>query len=56
MPIATAKAVRRVSATKFRERFRSLAAQAKGKTLILVENRRKAPKYLVEISIVAALR
>ena len=48
MPTGAAKAVRRVSATKFRARFRSLAAQAKGRTVILVENRRQAPKYLVD--------
>ena len=48
MPSRVAKTVRRVSATKFRERFRAFAAQAKGERVILVENRRQAPKYLVD--------
>lgn len=48
MPSGAAKTVRKVSATQFRERFRSLAEQAKGESVILVENRRQPSKYLVD--------
>lgn len=48
MSSGSAKAVRKVSATKFREHYRSLAAQAKGKDRVLVENRRQSSKYLVD--------
>lgn len=42
------KTVRRVSATKFRARFKDFAEQAKGDKVILVVNRRQEPKYLVD--------
>lgn len=37
-----------MSATKFRERFKDFAGQAKGGKVILVVNRRQEPKYLVD--------
>ncbi len=40
--------VRRVSATEFRERFKDFVERAKGDNVILVVNRRQAPKYLVD--------
>lgn len=48
MPSGIAKTVKRVSATKFRERFKDFAEQAKGDKVILVVNRRQGPKYLVD--------
>jgi hypothetical protein len=48
MPSGVAKTVKRVSATKFRERFKDFAEQAKGDKVILVVNRRQEPKYLVD--------
>lgn len=48
MPSGVTKTVKKVSATKFRERFKDFAEQAKGDRVILVENRRRAPKYLVD--------
>jgi len=48
MPSGIAKTVRTVSATKFRERFKDFAQQAKGDKVILVVNRRREPKYLVD--------
>ncbi len=48
MPSGAAKTVRRVSATKFRERFKDFAEQAKGDKVVLVVNRRQEPKYLVD--------
>ena len=48
MASGVAKAVTKVSATKFRERFKDFAGQAKGDKVILVINRRQEPKYLVD--------
>ncbi|MGO8790000.1 MAG: hypothetical protein ACLQVL_21805 [Terriglobia bacterium] len=48
MPSGAAKTVTRVSATKFRERFKEFAGQAKGDRVILVINRRQESKYLVD--------
>ena len=48
MASGVAKTVTRVSATKFRERFKDFAGQAKGGKVILVVNRRQEPKYLVQ--------
>src|ERR1039458_4429239 len=48
MASGVAKTVTRVSATKFRERFKDFAGQAKGDKVILVVNRRQEPKYLVD--------
>ena len=48
MASGIAKTVTRVSATKFRERFKDFAGQAKGDKVILVVNRRQDSKYLVD--------
>jgi len=48
MASGVAKTVTRVSATKFRERFKDFAGQAKGDKVILVVNRRQDSKYLVD--------
>lgn len=48
MASGDAKTVTRVSATKFRERFKDFAGQAKGDKVILVVNRRQESKYLVD--------
>jgi hypothetical protein len=48
MASGVAKMVTRVSATKFRERFREFAGQTKGDKVILAANRRQEPKYLVD--------
>jgi PHD/YefM family antitoxin component YafN of YafNO toxin-antitoxin module len=48
MASEVAKTVTRVSATKFRERFKEFAGQAKGDKVILVVNRRQESKYLVD--------
>lgn len=42
------KVARKVQATTFRNRYRSLAAGAKGSNVVLIENRRQTPKYLVD--------
>jgi len=39
---------KRVPATTFRNKFRRLAAGVSGKRVILIENRRQKPKYLVD--------
>ena len=44
----TIKVARKVQASTFRNRYRSVAAGAKGKNVVLIENRRQAPKYLVD--------
>ncbi len=46
--LLTAKTVSRVSATKFRDNFKRYAKRAKGSRVVLVENRREEPKYLVD--------
>jgi PHD/YefM family antitoxin component YafN of YafNO toxin-antitoxin module len=48
MPSGVTRTVTRVSATKFRERFKDFAGQAKGDKVILVVNRRQESKYLVD--------
>ena len=42
------KVVRTVQATRFRSQYRQVAARAKGQSVVLIENRRQAPKYLVD--------
>jgi hypothetical protein len=44
----TTKTVSRVSATKFRDNFKRYSKRAKGSRVVLVENRREEPKYLVD--------
>jgi hypothetical protein len=46
--ISTATRIARVSATKFRDRFKTYAKKAKGGHVVLVENRRQESKYLVD--------
>lgn len=48
MSSAGAMKIRKVSATKFRDRFKDYAEKAKGGRVILVENRRQESKYLVD--------
>lgn len=45
---AAAKKIRRVSASEFRDHFRDYADKARGDNVVLVENRRLEPKYLVD--------
>ena len=45
---ATIRVARRVQATTFRNHYRRLAAGATGKSVVLIENRRQKPKYLVD--------
>jgi len=48
MPIGVARRAQRVSATEFREHVKSYLSKAKGNTVVLVENRRREPKYIVD--------
>lgn len=43
-----AATVKKVSATKLRQRFKRYSKEAKGKRVILISNRRQEPKYLVD--------
>ena len=43
-----ARTVQRVSATELRDHFREYLNKAKGGNVILVENRRQEPKYIVD--------
>jgi PHD/YefM family antitoxin component YafN of YafNO toxin-antitoxin module len=43
-----AKTVKKVSASEFRDHFRDYAEKARGDKVVLVENRRREPKYLVD--------
>src|SRR5579864_79984 len=45
---AASKKIRKVSASKFRDHFRDYAEKARGDQIVLVENRRLEPKYLVD--------
>lgn len=45
---AAAKKIRKVSASEFRDHFRDYAEKARGDKIVLVENRRLEPKYLVD--------
>lgn len=40
--------VKKVSATTFRDKFKDCARKTKGRSVLLVENRRLAPKYFVD--------
>ncbi len=40
--------VRTVPASRFRRRVSRLSAQAKGQKVVLIQNRRQEPKYLVD--------
>jgi hypothetical protein len=40
--------VKKVSATTFRDKFKDCAKKTKGRSVLLVENRRLAPKYFVD--------
>src|SRR5712691_8411161 len=40
--------VKKVSATRFRTSFKACAEKARGQHVILIENRRQGPKYLVD--------
>ncbi|MGH9816550.1 MAG: hypothetical protein ACRD5F_16420 [Candidatus Acidiferrales bacterium] len=42
------RVIKKVKASRFRSQFRRLAAGAKGKNVVLIENRRQKPKYLVD--------
>ena len=47
MPKASV-AVKKVTATDFREKLRDYLQEARANTVVLVENRRQRPKYLVD--------
>jgi len=46
---------KKVRATQFRAAYRRLASQARGRDLLLIENRRQNPKYLVDKEFLDAL-
>jgi hypothetical protein len=46
--MSAAMKVRKVSATTFRDKFKDCARKTKGSAVLLVENRRLAPKYFVD--------
>jgi PHD/YefM family antitoxin component YafN of YafNO toxin-antitoxin module len=48
MPSRVARATRRVSATEFRSHVKDYLRKAKGESVVLVENRRQEPKYIVD--------
>jgi len=48
MPLGMARATRRVSATEFRSHVKDYLKKAKGESVVLVENRRQEPKYIVD--------
>lgn len=43
-----ARKVQRVSTTKFRNRVKDYLSKAKGDRIVLVDNRRRDPKYIVD--------
>jgi len=47
MPLAVATA-QRISATELRDHFKNCLKKAKGGNVVLVENRRQDPKYIVD--------
>ena len=47
--------IKKVSATTFRDKFKDCARKTKGRSVLLVENRRLAPKYFVDKSWLDAL-
>jgi hypothetical protein len=46
--MSPAMKVKKVSATTFRDKFKDCAQKTKGRSVLLVENRRLAPKYFVD--------
>ena len=42
------RVIKKIQATRFRSQFRRLSAGARGKNVVLIENRRQKPKYLVD--------
>jgi len=48
MPLAVARTAQRVSATEFRDHVKDYLKKAKGDSVVLVENRRREPKYIVD--------
>jgi len=48
MPLAVAKTAQIVSATEFRDHTKDYLKKAKGDNVVLVENRRQGPKYIVD--------
>jgi len=48
MRLALAKTAQRVSATELRDHFKDCLGKAKGGNVVLVENRRQEPKYIVD--------
>jgi len=46
--VSPAIKVKKVSATTFRGKFKDCAQKTKGRSVLLVENRRLAPKYFVD--------
>lgn len=48
MPLAVARTAQRVLATEFRKHFKAYLKKARGGSVVLVENRRQDPKYIVD--------
>ena len=48
MPWAVGRTAQRVSATELRDHFKDYLKKAKGGHVVLVENRRQDPKYIVD--------
>ena len=48
MPLRAARTTQRVSATEFRDHVKDYLKKAKGNSVVLVENRRREPKYIVD--------
>ena len=48
MRVAVARTAQRVSATELRDHFKDCLKKAKGGNVVLVENRRQEPKYIVD--------
>ncbi len=48
MPLGVARSTQRVSATEFRDHVKDYLKKAKGDNVVLVENRRREPKYIVD--------
>jgi hypothetical protein len=45
---SVAMTIRKVTATKFRDKFNDCARRTKGNTVTLVENRQSEPKYFID--------
>lgn len=48
MSLAVARTAQRVLATEFRKNFKTYLKKARGGSIVLVENRRQGPKYIVD--------